>query len=96
MSDSTVTRDERRSQLVDLVDTVVTICANSAGVDRVSQATQISVAGTLQQHPENPDRWRVVNTNDTYSYFETKDVWLVNPLVQCPTVVFINIRPMDD
>ena len=41
---------------------------------RNSFATQLSVEGTLQQHPEEPDAFRVVVSDGIYSYFKANDV----------------------
>ena len=85
-----------QSQLNDLVGTTVTVCVCSAGIDRASQATQMSVVGELDQHPTHKECLRVVVTDGTYAYFQTKDVWLINPLTICPTVIFVQIETPED
>ena len=84
-----------QSELNALVGKTVTVCVCSAGMDRASMATQMSVVGQLDQHPRHQDSLRVVVTDGTYAYFRTKDVWLINPLVSCPTVIFVQIDTPD-
>jgi len=78
------------SELAPLVGEEVTVCANADGINRQSFGTQLSVVGTLEQHPRMTDRYRVVQSSGTFAYFAADDVWLVNPApTKCPTIIFV-------
>lgn len=55
--------------------------------------TGLMVAGQLQQHPEEPDAFRVVMNDDNYAYFWTKDVDTINTLASKPTIVIAVPEP---
>jgi len=88
-----------KNELNALVGETVTLSASSRGIDRQSFGTRISIVGTLEANPQDGDKFRVFVTDETYAYFSTDDVRLVNPLVNCPTVVlgsFVNVAEQRD
>lgn len=82
-----------------LVAQDVTVAVSTLGHVRDGFHTQMSVKGELQ-NLQGTDQYRVVvpenpnamsNSDSTYVYFRSDDVYLINPLVSTGVVIFVRI-----
>lgn len=78
----------RKSELMNLVGTEVTVAVSTQGIVRNGFFTQISIKGILE---ELDGSFRIVKDNCTFVYFELEDVYLINPLVSTGVVIHTRI-----
>ena len=81
---------EDKALLAALIGEEVCVAVSIHGVLRSGFYTQMSIQGTLEVHPEDDNAFRVVRDKRTYTYFQVKDVMLVNFLTE--EVATINVR----
>ena len=88
----TLTKEQKqdKAELAALVGEEVCVAVSIYGVLRSGHYTQMSIQGTLQSHPKDDNKFRVVRDKRTYTYFQVKDVLVVNILTE--EVVTINVR----
>jgi len=88
-----------KEALESLIAKEVTVAVSTLGHVRDGFHTQMSVKGELQNIPDT-DQYRVVvwkdpnapsNDDQTFVYFKTEDVYLINPLVSTGVVIFVTI-----
>ena len=81
-----------------LVSREVTVAVSTLGHVRDGFHTQMSVQGELQKYLPNTDQYRVVvwkdpnapsNDDQTFVYFTSEDVYLINPFVSTGVVIFV-------
>ena len=86
-------------ELNGLVAKDVTVAVSTLGHIRDGFHTQMSVKGELQNLP-GTDHYRVVvpenpnamsNADQTFVYFKSSDVYLINPFVSTGVVIFVRI-----
>ena len=78
----------RKSELMNLVGTEVTVAVSTQGIVRNGFFTQISIKGILE---ELDGSFRIIKDNCTFVYFELEDVYLINPLVSTGVVIHTRI-----
>lgn len=91
--------DFLQHELNGLVAKDVTVAVSTLGHNRRGFHTQMSVKGELQNLPDT-DQYRVVvlenpnamsNADQTFVYFKSSDVYLIDPLVSTGVVIFVRI-----
>ena len=91
-------KKEMNKELNALVAKDVTVAVSTLGHIRNGFHTQMSIKGELQ-NLQGSDQYRVVvtenenmsNSDSTYVYFRSDDVYLINPLVSTGVVIFVRI-----
>ena len=90
-------------ELNSLVGSVVTVSVSSLGVCRNTYHPQISLQGILEGKEMKEEDgstvvvYRVLLGESTYTYFEAKNVYLINPLVSTGVVLHTRIdTPSED
>lgn len=76
-------------ELKELEGKVVTVAVSTGGIVRNDFRTQMSIQGRLETL--DGELFRVLINNCTYCYFETEDVYLINPLVSTGVVIHLRI-----
>ena len=71
--------ESMKEELKDLVGTKVIVSVSEAGFARKGFWPQMSIEGTLEQHPDEPTSYRVLNSQNNYCYFYATNVYLVSP-----------------
>ena len=71
--------ESTKKELDALVGKEVTISVSTAGYARKGFWPQMSITGTLEQHPEESNAFRVVNSQNNYCYFYTENVYMISP-----------------
>ena len=85
-----MTEHESQKELEALVGEEVVVAISEAGISRKGYWPQMSVQGTLEQLGDT-DSFRVVVSKDTYTYFTSKNVYLINPLVGPHVILHVRI-----
>jgi len=84
-----------KEELLELEGKVVTVSVSTGGIVRNDFRAQMSIKGILETRKTNPfldgESFRVLVNNCTYCYFETQDVYLINPLVSTGVVIHLRI-----
>tara|TARA_R110002012_G_scaffold317770_1_gene534827 strand:- start:33 stop:296 length:264 start_codon:yes stop_codon:yes gene_type:complete len=78
-----------KEELLELEGRVVTVSVSTGGIVRNDFRTQMSIKGILETL--DGESFRVLVNNCTYCYFETEDVYLINPLVSTGVVIHLRI-----
>ena len=68
----------------------VIVALSSAGIARKGHWPQMSIRGTLE-HLEGSNAFRVVASENTYTYFNTENVYLINPLTGPCVILHVRI-----
>jgi hypothetical protein len=68
----------------------VIVAISEAGTSRKGYWPQMSIQGTLEQLDDS-DSFRVVLSDNTYTYFTSKNVYLINPLTGPYVILNIEI-----
>ena len=96
---------EIEEELKELIGSVVTVSVSSLGICRNTYHPQISIQGVLEgkewgfhKNDSSPVMvYRVLLSESTYTYFEAKNVYLINPLVSTGVVIHTRIdTPSED
>jgi len=68
----------------------VIVAISSAGIARKGHWPQMSIHGTLEHLPGS-NSFRVVVSQNTYTYFNTENVYLINPRVGPHVILHVRI-----
>jgi len=68
----------------------VIVAISEAGTSRKGYWPQMSIQGTLEQLGDS-DSFRVILSDNTYTYFTSKNVYLINPLTGPYVILHIEI-----
>ena len=88
--------ESMKEELSGLVGKKVIVSVSEAGYARKGFWPQMSIEGTLEQHPDEPTSYRVVNSQNNYCYFYTENVYLVNPFAGPLMCIHVKIDTLSD
>ena len=85
-----MTTHESQEELEALAGDQVIVAISEAGIARKGYWPQMSIHGTLEHLPGS-SAFRVLVSQHTYTYFNTENVYLINPLAGPCVILHVRI-----
>lgn len=85
-----MTTHESEEEIAAYAGDQVIVAISSAGIARKGHWPQMSIHGTLE-HLKGSNAFRVVVSQNTYTYFNTENVYLINPLAGPCVILHVRI-----
>ena len=85
-----MTTHESEEEIAAYAGDQVIVAVSSAGYARRGHWPQMSIHGTLEHLPGS-NAFRVVVSESTYTYFNTENVYLINPLAGPCVILHVRI-----
>ena len=85
-----MTTHESEEEIAAYTGDQVIVAISSAGLSRKGYWPQMSIHGTLE-YLEGSNAFRVVVSKNTYTYFNTENVYLINPLAGPCVILHVRI-----